>query len=436
MEPLFLAVICGCKAGLFCEALHDIYIPRIQRGDASFAGKVLGARGALLSVLVNFFERGRWGSLAGTGAEGQGLAAEDQLFLLMQAGLYLTATRGFAALEVRICYERAESLCKSLSRPLLLYSTLMGQFRHSLATDTLTATMQIAKRVYSLAQEQRGPALIIGADRALAATFYFMGDFELARQHASHGLQLWRSGGVRFPIEEVNSPAVLCLSFEALCEWHFGEIASSQATMAEAISLAKELKDAHALAAALFYAGILWHLEANPAEVECFASDLIELTTPQNFAMWLAGGKVLRGWARCASGNIAEGISWIEDGITDSRTTGLILLMQYSLALKAEALHLAERTSEALQTITEAEALAERSEERWWRAELYRLKGVFLAAIGAAESHTETSFHKAISTARQQKSISLLKRAEATYAEYRRRKAIGSGGRGFRLPLC
>jgi hypothetical protein len=28
------------------------------------------------------------------------------------------------------------------------------------------------------------------------------------------------------------------------------------------------------------------------------------------------------------------------------------------------------------------------------------------------------------------------KRAEATYAEYRRQKASGSGGRGFRLPLC
>ena len=35
MEPLFLAVICGCHAGLFREALHDIYIPRIQRGNAS-----------------------------------------------------------------------------------------------------------------------------------------------------------------------------------------------------------------------------------------------------------------------------------------------------------------------------------------------------------------------------------------------------------------
>jgi hypothetical protein len=51
--------ICGCSAGLYREALHEIYIPRIQRGNASFAAKVLGVRGALLSVLVHFFENGR-----------------------------------------------------------------------------------------------------------------------------------------------------------------------------------------------------------------------------------------------------------------------------------------------------------------------------------------------------------------------------------------
>ena len=37
MEPLFLAVICGCNAGLYRNALHEVYIPRIQRGDAFFA---------------------------------------------------------------------------------------------------------------------------------------------------------------------------------------------------------------------------------------------------------------------------------------------------------------------------------------------------------------------------------------------------------------
>ena len=106
------------------------------------------------------------------------------------------------------------------------------------------------------------------------------------------------------------------------------------------------------------------------------------------------------------------------------------------LALKAEALHLADRTSEALEAIKEAEALVERSEERWWCAELHRLRGVFLTAIGADEAQIDASFCRAITIANEQKSVSLAKRAEASYAEYRRQKASESGGRGFRLPLC
>ena len=117
MEPLFLAVICGCNAGLFRDALHEVYIPRIQRGNASFAANVLGVRGALLSVLAQFFERGHLGLPVQTGIEGQSLTAEDQLFVLTQAGLLLTTTRGLGAPEARICYERAEPLCHSLNSP-------------------------------------------------------------------------------------------------------------------------------------------------------------------------------------------------------------------------------------------------------------------------------------------------------------------------------
>jgi hypothetical protein len=83
-----------------------------------------------------------------------------------------------------------------------------------------------------------------------------------------------------------------------------------------------------------------------------------------------------------------------------------------------------------------AQVLVERSEERSSSAELYRLRGVFLTALGADEAQIEDSFLAAIRTAREQKSISLEKRAEATYAEYRRQKASTSGGRGFRLALC
>jgi hypothetical protein len=135
----------------------------------------------------------------------------------------------------------------------------MGQWRYSLYTDKLSATMQIAKRVYSLAQDQKDSALMMGAYRALACTLYFSGDFETTRQYAMRGVQIWRSGGVQSPVEEISTPEVICLGYAAMSAWHFGEITFCRATMAESISLAKELNDMHALAVALVYAGCFGH---------------------------------------------------------------------------------------------------------------------------------------------------------------------------------
>jgi hypothetical protein len=79
-----------------------------------YALQVLGARGALLAVLADFFEQGRWGVLAKKIVEGEKLSVEDQVFLLMQAALYLTPTRDWSV-EARNCWEQMESLCRSLN---------------------------------------------------------------------------------------------------------------------------------------------------------------------------------------------------------------------------------------------------------------------------------------------------------------------------------
>jgi hypothetical protein len=424
MDPLFLAVVHGCQAGLLRDALHEVYLPRIQRGPSSFAAKVLGIRGALVSALAHFFENGRWGSPVQTNIEGQRLTAEDQLLILEQMGLHLTATRGLGASEARTCYERAESLSHSLNRPLSLYSALMGQWLFSLHADKLSGTMQIAKRVYSLAQEQNNSTLMVGAYRAMAGTLFFSGDFEAARRYARDGVALWRAGGIRAQVEEVLASAVGCLFYGGLAGWHLGEIALSHETMAEAISLAKELNDMQGLAAALICAAMLGHFNQNPVEVERRASDLIKLSTQQTFMFWLAGGEILRGWALSASGSTAEGFAWIEGGIVDWRASGSKLLMPYWLALKAEALHLADRTPEALEAIKEAEQVVETTEECDWRAELHRLRAVFLTVTGAEETEIEASFCAAIRTAKQQKSISLQTRAAVAYADYHHQKAL------------
>jgi serine/threonine protein kinase len=435
MEPLFLAVICACNAGLFRAALHEVYIPRIQRENTFFAANVLNARGALLSVLAHFFENGSWGSPFETAAEGESLTVEDQLFVLMQAAQYIPATRGLGAPEARICYERAESLCHSLHHPRLLCLAVKGLWRFSIMTDKPSVALPIAERLYSLAQEQDDPMLMIGANNALAGTLLYLSEFESARQYARRAVQLWRSGSVQSHPEDFDTPVVGCLCYQAMSEWHLGEIAACRANINEAISLAKELKDTNALALALNWAASLGQRERNPARVDRLAADLMELSTRYNFVYFLAVGAIYRGWARSASGHSAEGIARIEQGITDFRATGAVRGLPYYLSLKAETLHLADRTPEAVNAINEAERLAERSEDRVSCANLHRLRGVFLATLGAEETTIEASLCEAIRIAREQKSISLEKRAEATYAEYCRQKTTASGERGFRLPL-
>jgi hypothetical protein len=192
----------------------------------------------------------------------------------------------------------------------------------------------------------------------------------------------------------------------------------------------------HAFAVALSWAALVAQFEHTPAEVDRFASELIELCTRHNFVHFLAHGGSLREWARSASGNTVEGIQWIEQGIRDTQVSGSVAPLVGQLILKSEALYLADRTAEALETINEAEAVAQSVEQRVTDSTIHRLRGVFFANLAADETQIEASFCAAIENARGQKSVSLRKRAEGTYAEYHRQKANASGGREFRLPLC
>src|SRR6516164_3453914 len=240
-------------------------------------------------------------------------------------------------------------------------------------------------RIYALAQRQNELAMMIGACTALRITHFRLGDFETSGQYVKQGLDVWRSGGAQSAPEEVDVPAGACLCYDALLKWHSGETASANAAIEEAISQAKELNDMHGLAVALLIAAILAQA-GKPAEAERLASEVIELSTRQNFAQWLAAGVILRGWARSVLGNTTEGIASIEDGIGGYRATGAIRGVPYYLSLKAQALYLANRTPEALEVVKEADELVEKNEDYNMRSGLHLLRGVLLTAMGAEEA--------------------------------------------------
>ena len=84
MEPLYTAVIHGCRAGRQQEALNEVYRRRIQRGNELFSTKKLGAFGSDLSALSGFFDR-PWDQPSAS------LTSADQALLLSAVGLRLRA---------------------------------------------------------------------------------------------------------------------------------------------------------------------------------------------------------------------------------------------------------------------------------------------------------------------------------------------------------
>ena len=102
---------------------------------------------------------------------------------------------------------------------------------------------------------------------ALAVTHYYLGDFARARQEATSGVRLWHSGVEKSELEELDEPIIGCLCHKALCAWHSGQIASADATMKEAIIVAKRLGNTHGIAVALHFGATLRYMEQYPIQV-------------------------------------------------------------------------------------------------------------------------------------------------------------------------
>jgi tetratricopeptide (TPR) repeat protein len=84
MQPLYAAVVHGCRAGRQQEAMDEVYWRRTLRGAEHFSWHKLGAFGSELAALAGFFDR-PWSQPSDC------LTAADQAFVLNQAAFDLRA---------------------------------------------------------------------------------------------------------------------------------------------------------------------------------------------------------------------------------------------------------------------------------------------------------------------------------------------------------
>ena len=116
----------------------------------------------------------------------------------------------------------------------------------------------------------------------------------------------------------------------------------------------------------------------------------------QGFLMLLGVNQALWGWTLAMQGQPEEGLTQIQEGLALMRATAHAVFYPWGLTRLAEAYGQAEQPAAALRVVAEALTVVDRTEERLWEAELYRLKGRLLDAQTAdSRVGAEAASHQA-----------------------------------------
>jgi len=147
--------------------------------------------------------------------------------------------------------------------------------------------------------------------------------------------------------------------------------------MQDGVMMASRLSHPFTLAFARIFAAWLSQMRRDVAGTLDQAEAALALATEHGFAQWDALGTIYRGWA-LAMRDKTEGIAQLSRGIAALRGTSTALIVHYVLTLLAEASSQLGHIEEGLRSLDDAQAMLEQAQDRWWEAEIYRLRGVLL----------------------------------------------------------
>jgi len=216
-----------------------------------------------------------------------------------------------------------------------------------------------------------------------------------------------------------QDPGVICQADIACLLWLLGYPDQALQQSHQARTLAGELSHPFSLAFALFFAAMLHQYRREEHAAQERAEATMTLATEHGFPNFLALGTLWRGWALAERGQVEEGIVQMRQGLAALRAIGYELAGTWYLALLAEAQSKMGQTKEGLTLLAEALAIVDKSGERFYEAELYRLSGQLILQQGKrqdsrshnAEAEAEACFLKAIEIAQKQQAKSLELRA-------------------------
>jgi len=336
-----------------------------------------------------------------------------ELDLQTSLGPSLMATMGWAVPEVQKAYTRALELCEQVGETAQILPVLWGLFAYNLLQTEFQTALELGGRYLSSARDQGDSDVLVVAGLMLGISYFHIGDFTLGHKHLNQSLNLYDPEQHHYLTFFTGyDPHVACHSYLAHTLWMLGYPDQAINRSHETITLAKDLSHPFSLAFALDYISMLHQFRSETNAALRHAEAAISICTEHGFEYYSAWATFIQGWAMAEKGSIEEGIMQMQHGLANLRATGAELRRPYYLGFLAEAYSKAGQIDQGLKLLDEALTVVEERGERWWEAELFRLKGELMIHISELnQADSEGCFRRAVEIARNQSVKSLELRA-------------------------
>jgi len=285
---------------------------------------------------------------------------------------------------------------------------------HTLSAELETAR-QLAEKFLELGERLPYAGITLRAHWALEITFMHLGNFELALEHFEKALALYEPEAHRDDsfLYALN-PGVAMPCFAAWALWCLGRSDEAVNQIDEALALARDLGEPQGLAHAFFFASGLYHLRSDHLMAQQYAEAAIDICEQHGLVMYQAMASAMHGWTLIEQGHASEAIDQIREAIAAIDATSTSLVRPHFLTLLALALSKDNQTDEALRVLNEAIAMVLNKGERYYEAEIYRIKGELL--LGRDDAEAEECFKTSLEIAKSQKAKAWQLRTEMSLA--------------------
>ena len=348
----------------------------------------------------------------------------------------LIATGGYVTPELAENYARAWCLCNKLHEDRSAFPVMYGQWVIPYVRGDMAAALANSERFLRRAEQQNDAGLLMMGHRIYGSSLVWRGDTLTGSEHLRHALSLYRAPEHdQLAYIFSQHPRTAALAHLCLALQHLGFLDQAMDAGSEAISEAKRFGHFNSIAYSLCFVSLLIMLRKDISSLKKTAGELMQLAQQHHAAYWSLWAEPMLGWIAAQEGNIEAGIRQMNKSTEALQKQKANLWVPQTLLLEAEILGKAAQYQRAYALIDAAQALIEPLDQRFYEAELHRVRGAIILSESPDSPAGTASLDRAIEVAQQQNSRFLELRACVSKARLWRDRGLPDKAREIVTPV-